>query len=383
MPARPLPPRASDEETLPLALSCADCDGTLQPLQCGKAVVDRCRRCAGIWFDEGELRFFRDGLERQALATLTMATPAGVAVRPTHSPCPRCHCRLARGEFAYGTGVRVARCSGCEGVWLPGTEVARFVAHVRSARENRAETREIVEAVAEGTQAQLERHHPLQHSSLRFWFRHPFATAGSLFWLPVTAEAHGDNPPRATVLLLLALFVAFLTVPSDVATSLALVPASLSTPGPWGTLLGASFVHAGWLHLLGNALFLGVFGRAVENTLGFWRFLTLYFLADLAASLAYVAAVGLASTRGCVGSSGAVSGVLGAYLVLHPRGRVTTVSLGSTVRVSAWLYLGLWFLLQCWGAATAGPDDNVAWSAHFGGFLAGVLLGWRCRRASA
>lgn len=360
-----------------MALECANCESALQPLDCGGVVVDRCRRCAGIWFDEGELRFFRDGLERRLLESLTVRAQPAVVVHATTLPCPRCRLRLVHGEFAYGTGVRVARCSHCEGVWLPGSEVARFVEHVRTARQKRAETREIAEAVAEGTNAQLERHHPLRHSS----FRHPFPLATPLFWLPAAAESAGDEPARATTLLLLSQLLVQLFLPRDVALHLALVPDALGSPLAWGSLVGASFVHGGWLHFLGNALFLAVFGRALEGTLGSWRFAALYFATDFAASIAYLASVGLDSTTPCLGASGAVSGVLGAYLVLHPTARVTTLYPWSSHRVSAWLYLGGWFLLQLVGLARSTAADTVAFSAHVGGFVAGALLGWRCRRA--
>jgi membrane associated rhomboid family serine protease len=144
------------------------------------------------------------------------------------------------------------------------------------------------------------------------------------------------------------------------------------------SVLSAMFLHGSWLHLLGNMLFLWVFGNNVEERLGRSRFLLFYLLCG------YVAAYGFAlanpdSTEALVGASGAISGVLGAYLVFYPRARITSlvpVLLFLPVRLPAWLVLGIWFALQ-WlysaGYATA-EAGSVAYIAHVLGFITGVLV---------
>ncbi|HEX5757571.1 MAG TPA: rhomboid family intramembrane serine protease [Thermoanaerobaculia bacterium] len=143
------------------------------------------------------------------------------------------------------------------------------------------------------------------------------------------------------------------------------------------------FLHGGWAHFLGNMLFLWVFGDNVEDELGHVRFLFLYLAAGYVATIAHAWANPL-SALPAIGASGAISGVLGAYLFAHPRARIVTVLiLGFFIRfiqVPAWVYLPFWFLLQLLpglaslGAPTAAEQGGVAWFAHIGGFIAGPVL---------
>ncbi len=351
----------------------------MTPLDCDGAVIDRCATCGGLWFDAGEMGPFRDGLEQLPLDTIprapSLAKATGMA--PTLA-CPRCRHGLKRGEYAYGTGVAVARCGGCDGVWLPGAQVIRFIAHLREARAKRRETMEIAESIAESANARISRHDAMNYSSLRY------SRVFSFFnFIPLHADSADTEAPRATITLLVVQLLAMFFLSTETAYDLALVPANLFTVTGLGTLLSCSFVHSGWFHFLGNAIFLMVFGRALEGSLGAVRFLTVYFATDFAASLAYVFFdAGLASTAPSVGASGAISGVLGAYLLLQPTAKVTMMLGLNKMRVPAWAYLGGWFLLQiasAWFASLLGSNSDVAWSAHLGGFMVGALLGWRCR----
>ncbi|MEK2488743.1 rhomboid family intramembrane serine protease [Kitasatospora purpeofusca] len=154
-------------------------------------------------------------------------------------------------------------------------------------------------------------------------------------------------------------------------------PAS-ATPGkhPALSVLSALFLHAGWLHLLGNLLFLYVFGPAVERRLGRPRFLLFYLAAGALTTYGFALAEAHSadSTRVLIGASGAISAVLGSYLRFHPHARVTTLVpllLFLPLRFPAWLVLGLWFALQWWSVHSAGP--GVAYLVHVIGFGAGFL----------
>jgi membrane associated rhomboid family serine protease len=138
------------------------------------------------------------------------------------------------------------------------------------------------------------------------------------------------------------------------------------------------FLHGGWLHLGGNMLFLWIFGDNVEDSLGHARFLVFYLASGVAAAFAQ-GAVDPASTIPMIGASGAISGVLGAYLLLHPRATVRTLIFifffVTIVHVPAMIVLGVWFLMQFLSAATAAPNEpGVAFWAHIGGFVAGMAL---------
>jgi membrane associated rhomboid family serine protease len=136
---------------------------------------------------------------------------------------------------------------------------------------------------------------------------------------------------------------------------------------PWQTLFTSMFLHGGWLHLIGNLWFLWVFGNNVEDAMGHVRFFFFYVLCGVAAAVAQVV-VDPSSPVPMVGASGAISGVMGAYAILYPRVRIHTL-----VAVPAWVMLGYWFLLQLLSTGM-GEVGGVAFWAHIGGFLAGVLL---------
>ncbi len=143
-------------------------------------------------------------------------------------------------------------------------------------------------------------------------------------------------------------------------------------PFPW-TILTAMFMHGGWLHVIGNMWFLWIFGDNVEDAMGRARFAIFYLLCGLAAGLAQVLATPT-SAAPMVGASGAIAGVLGAYLVLYPRARVRCIWIlivfVTFVNIPAWALLGLWFVSQF----LVPLESGVAWMAHVGGFIAGFGL---------
>jgi membrane associated rhomboid family serine protease len=149
------------------------------------------------------------------------------------------------------------------------------------------------------------------------------------------------------------------------------------------SVLTAMFLHGGWLHLLGNLLFLFVFGNNVEDRLGRLRFLAFYLACGYAATYGY-SLFFAGSAQPLVGASGAIAGVLGAYLVLFPRARVwslLTFFFFLPIRLPAWFVLGSWFLLQYLYARGAGlaADTQTAYLAHVVGFVVGVALVWKLR----
>jgi len=164
---------------------------------------------------------------------------------------------------------------------------------------------------------------------------------------------------------------------------LAVTPSLLLSPSTWAqtpipaplTLLTSMFVHGSILHLGGNMLYLWIFGDNIEDTLGHLNYLFFYLACGLCAAGSQVI-IEPGSTIPMVGASGAIAGVLGAYLVLHPQARILTfVFLLFYIRVMylpAAILLGIWFAMQLFSAFTGGP--GVAWYAHIGGFLGGVLL---------
>ena len=157
---------------------------------------------------------------------------------------------------------------------------------------------------------------------------------------------------------------------------------SVSSVPPFVTLFTSMFLHGGLLHLLGNMLYLWIFGDNVEALVGHLRFLVFYILCGLGACLTYIF---FDSNSGVpmIGASGAISGVLGAYLVNYPGARVHVVVFLlffiRIIRIPALIVLGLWFVIQVLnGLGTLGGqgEGGVAWFAHIGGFIIGILLIW-------
>ncbi|GEO82798.1 rhomboid family intramembrane serine protease [Pararhodospirillum oryzae] len=197
---------------------------------------------------------------------------------------------------------------------------------------------------------------------------------------------HDDNPttlrPVVTIGLMAFCIVVFLYQASlsplgDARLTLAagVVPARLFGAGnPFDllTLVTCQYLHGGFLHLGGNLLYLWIFGNNVEDALGHRRFFLFYTVCGVVASLVH-AASDPASTVPLIGASGAISGVLGAYLLLYPRARVLVWIGIFIVRLPAFIVLGLWFAFQV-GAIVLGGGGSVAWGAHVGGFVAGLLL---------
>ncbi|MCC6217309.1 MAG: rhomboid family intramembrane serine protease [Polyangiaceae bacterium] len=171
-----------------------------------------------------------------------------------------------------------------------------------------------------------------------------------------------------------------------VVLSWGLVPGRLlaDPPGEAVTVLTSMFLHGDWAHIIGNMVFLVIFGDNVEDALGHARFLVFYVLAGVAAAAAQVG-IDPSSAIPMVGASGAIAGVLGAYLVLHPRANIAVLNpilplwlwLGPIFTLPSWAVIGYWFffdnVLNALGRIGMAAEGGVAFFAHIGGFVAGVL----------
>jgi membrane associated rhomboid family serine protease len=157
------------------------------------------------------------------------------------------------------------------------------------------------------------------------------------------------------------------------------VPADIVTGQHWVTILTAMFMHGGWMHIIGNMVFLKAFGPEIEDAMGRLPYLTFYLLSGLAASLTQIAAAPGSAVPN-LGASGAIAGVMGAFLITYPRDRIRTLLFfGIFVRITvipAVLLIGFWFLIQIFSQVGAVADvqaGGVAYAAHIGGFIFGAL----------
>jgi len=212
--------------------------------------------------------------------------------------------------------------------------------------------------------------------------------------IPLRDDNPTDSTPVVTIALIVICVLAFLwqqtlgqiagakavyslgVIPAvlfdikELPAALALIPAEL-------TIFSSMFLHGGWMHLIGNMLYLWIFGDNIEDTFGRKRFFIFYLLCGIAAALAQTL-MNTSSEIPMIGASGAISGVLGAYLLLYPRAHVLVViPLGiflHTTRLPAMVVLGFWFVIQLVSSFGAGSGGGVAFMAHVGGFVAGMAL---------
>jgi membrane associated rhomboid family serine protease len=229
--------------------------------------------------------------------------------------------------------------------------------------------------------------------------------------IPLKDDVPVSRPPLVTVALIATNVAAFVwqvvvvglpysvqvggVIPYEILTLRDVQPPDL-VPPPF-TVLTSMFLHGGFMHVAGNMLFLWIFGNNVEDVLGRLRFLFFYFACGVTAALAQVAVTALGADPSVllvpmVGASGAIAGVLAAYMIMFPRARVLTlVPIFFFIRliyVPASFFIGLWFVIQLVSAVLGNEGSGVAFVAHIGGFVAGWILvkvlaprsGWRSRR---
>jgi membrane associated rhomboid family serine protease len=222
---------------------------------------------------------------------------------------------------------------------------------------------------------------------------------GENFLIPIRDANRSKTTPHVTRILILANIVAFIPLllymlfygNPDVSqfanwiyNNFAMFPAEIIQGKNLHTLVTSMFLHADIFHIGGNMIYLYIFGDNIEDALGHIRFLLFYFVCGLAANLAHILTITTASGLlvPTLGASGAISGVMGAYILLYPRARIETLTLTiviTVVSVPAVYFLGFWFVLQLlytW----LDVGGNVAYWAHIGGFVAGIVWGMIVKR---
>lgn len=205
------------------------------------------------------------------------------------------------------------------------------------------------------------------------------------------------------ILLNLGIYLIQIQFSDELICSFGTIPSNIASGRDFYTLVTSMFLHGGWMHLIGNMLFLWVFADNIEATVGNMRFLGFYLLGGLAAVLTHIYFAGDGAAEFCcspcgngvpceggmvacndaipmVGASGAISAVMGAYLVMFPRSRVKLLFLVFPFRLPAFLFLGFWIGQQWFNGIASldpltGAADGVAWWAHIGGAVFGVLVG--------
>jgi membrane associated rhomboid family serine protease/Zn-finger nucleic acid-binding protein len=331
-----------------LEMHCPRCSFLIEPVVAIAVEVDHCGRCQGTFFDSGEApRVFGEGARFETWQELWLAHEAS----PSLLRCPKDGTRLlTHGVSLMDASVLVDVCPHCHGMWLDRDEGKQLHALVAGAR------------AAEQT---AQRGHGVGGYLFQFLTQMPVEV-----WNPVRRRPHLVHG------LLLVLAVGFMLELLEKAELWAqpglwmLVPREVLGGQHAWTLLTHGFLHGGWLHLLSNLYFLWIFGDNVEDRLGKRQFVILYVAALVAGGLAHALA-NPHSRAPMLGASGAIAGLMGAYLVLFPRVRLWVMLLVVRIRIRVVWYLGAWVALQVLMQATGAR--GTAWMAHLGGFAVGAL----------
>ncbi|NQV36073.1 MAG: rhomboid family intramembrane serine protease [Phycisphaeraceae bacterium] len=359
-------------------MQCPTCSKSLKSAISLKTNIKLCSACRGIWFDPGTLSAYVKALSQNELIQPTKTqlferrqVDVKTGLNAAGKTCPRCHVTMRVLNYAYDSNVFVDQCPTCHGIWTDQDEIKRIAEYIKPDPKTAAVGQALAEEVHE-----IHRIQNLpppgvrtRNSLLRFMFLPKFI-------LPLRDDATCSIFPWATMSLIAACCMVFageMLLGQDAEVFLqqfAFVPAHFFSLG----LLTSMFLHASLWHLLGNMFFLWLFGDNIEDRLGWGNFLELYLASGLAGSILHTLAYP-DSTVPCIGASGAISGIMGAYMIFFPMARIKTYVWGFIWDIPAVFYLLGWLGLQILSSrlTTRTESVSIAWFAHIGGFVCGLL----------
>jgi membrane associated rhomboid family serine protease len=347
---------------------CPRCNKAMEEVGGTQFTAYACASCGGAYYPHEEFRrhlAFARTLPVDQLPLDELFGRRVQSVFATGGPelaCPVCAVAMEPFNYGYDSNVFLGKCPTCGGLWVERGQINQIARYLKG--------HPVLDHVAEGLvdeERQKQRFDRLaERAGPKRW---PLAIPLFTF-VPVSNADELPNRPLLTWLLIgLNVLLFFLIVP-DWHVAMALVPKEIAHGRRLYSLVSYQFAHAGILHLLGNMLFLRAFGDRVEDRIGRLRFLASYLLLGVVAGLVHVFS-DVFSKVPSLGASGAISGVMGMYLVLFPVSTIRVVVFYWTVPVPALLYLVVWFVIQ----TTIPWTSHVAVAAHLGGFLAGMLFG--------
>jgi membrane associated rhomboid family serine protease len=364
-------------------LKCPECTALMIPFSCENAVIDKCPQCSGIWFDHREIGVFKQSLGKFDYSEFKLVVEPSEPASYHISHCPRCKDQvLDEIAYSYNAKVKTSKCEKCQGLWLPFKQLVNLMDMTRVGQLIQPHLRGLAEEIEKSRRnsafyGQVKNFGDLLNTKI-----HPYRSWQSVGLLPIILPLYDTLErnifPLVTVSLIFANLVIFysktfaFSLPVSAFIDYALIPAHLSEPAKWKTLFSHMFFHANNLHLIGNMFYLWLFGDNVEESLGTLRFVTLYLATGIIAAISYAFCFP-SSDIPMIGASGAISGVLGSYLVLHPNATIRTMVFFTILDIPAWFILTAWFALQVI-CSYIPLLSRVAWEAHIAGFIAGVLF---------
>ena len=403
-------------------MKCPFCSNRLRQVKSRSAIIDICPKCKGIWFDSGELADFIRTLtesgkippkkppvfERRKVQT-------SYSVKEEDRICPKCEKGLRRFNYSYDSNVFLDKCPDCGGIWTDGGEVQQIVRYltqdtriapsarvakqvVKSPKPNKetaSRGRDIkisedieqdlrVKAIRRDLVRSKEHMQLLKDLGEIGDFASTRIIPGASLMLPLSDENPRERFPGVTISIILLCTAIFLGQVFWVQnlgaffSKFGLVPQHFFSIG----LVSSMFLHGGFFHLLVNMYFLWLFGDNVEDRFGHLWYIVFYLCCGLAASVLHTI-LNLHSPIPCIGASGAIAGVMGAYYIFYPRARIRLFVGYRVLHVHAFVYLVFWLLLQLASSliSVVGGPTRIAWFAHIGGFVFGVGVAYFKKRA--
>ena len=369
-------------------MKCPCCLTTLRHVRHKLTEIDLCPRCRGVWFDSGELTVFVRSLIDEG-----KVTPEKVrlferrkvnAIRDKAQQgrsCPRCDQKMRPFNYAYDSNVFIEKCPDCEGIWTDRGEIMRIASYVK-------EDPRLTQIGGHFASHQRRRDCVEQMNDLGGVFTgraaYPMVFMPRVI-VPLGDDAPCERMPLITWAIIVACTLVFGYQAFYIQDHAAFFEAYGFIPGNFFSvgLLTSMFLHGGLWHLLGNMLFLWIFGDNVEDRFTRAGYVGFYLACGLAAHIMH-AAFNWNLAVPCIGASGAVSGIMGAYLIFHPRANIRVLVMYRIVNVSAYVVLSIWFAMQLFYSILhhATGFSNVAWFAHIGGFVFGVAFAFFKKRAA-
>jgi len=360
-------------------MNCPFCSNKLVEIKTKSALVDICYKCKGIWFDSGELvDFVKNLTESQEISPITpqlFKEPKIETIYTTKEKdkaCPRCNKKLQRFNYLYDSNVFIDKCPECKGMWADGGEAKEIARHLKDDPRIRTIAKSFL-----NKPSALEDFSDLSKVLMR-------PVSPVVLFMPKIIIPLSDDTPReripivtiGIIILCTLIFIgqmAFIQDAKGFFLRCGLVPRNFLS---W-SLISSMFLHGGLLHLFGNMFFLWLFGDNVEDRFSRFGFFVFYLSCGLAASILH-SIINWQGSLPAVGASGAISGIMGAYLVFYPAAKLKMLIVYKIVNVPAFLYLGFWFLFQLvFGIFyTSLGISSIGWFAHIGGFVFGVLIAY-------
>lgn len=359
-------------------MNCPACGRELRSVDYRGLTLDHCTACGGVWYDADELGdFLRTYLaDHPDLSPARLTLKRGEGARAPggegERSCPRCNFPMEKSNYGYDSGIILDRCHACGGVWADADEVQALARYAKG----HPKLDRLAESVATHVRESEERTQDAQAAGVAMGYA----------WLGLAIPYADDTPKKTVPFITYALILTNMCIMlwmyyavrdwTSLLDVYGMAVADVIAGRNWETLVTCMFFHAGALHLCGNMLFLWIFGDNVEDRVGHFRFLLFYLAAGIAASAAFIL-LHADETQSCVGASGAISGVIGAYAVFYPRARLRLLLPGRRITIAALWYIFAWFSLQLLSTLFEMHGmGGIAFSAHVGGFTAGVVFAW-------